>query len=92
MELAPPGKQIYVHKTCATDTVNIRIVFKAVKEIIVSAYLKGMGLLSYDMMGAESAPPPEKKPERKMDKKQSFSNKRPASIEIDTPKVSDFKR
>jgi hypothetical protein len=91
LELAPPGKQVYVHKTCATDTVNIRIVFKAVKEIIVSAYLKGMGLLSYDMMGAEPAPAPapEKKPERKMDKKQSFSAKqRPASVE-EQPKVSD---
>jgi len=38
-------KEIYTHITCATDTTAIKIVFKAVKDTIVNAALKGSGLL-----------------------------------------------
>eukprot|EP00298_Acanthocystis_sp_HF-20_P002083 c12547_g1_i1.p1 GENE.c12547_g1_i1~~c12547_g1_i1.p1 ORF type:complete len:350 (+),score=91.43 c12547_g1_i1:37-1086(+) len=36
-------RQIYVHLTCATDTENIRFVFNAVKDIILSKSLKQSG-------------------------------------------------
>ena len=35
LSLAPPKKQIFVHRTCATDTKNISLVFKAVKDILL---------------------------------------------------------
>jgi len=40
-----PSKQIYVHVTCATDTDNIRFVFVAVKDIILTQNLKGSGFI-----------------------------------------------
>jgi len=49
-----PGKQVHVYKTCATDTNNIRLVFKAVKEHIISANLRRLGLFA--------TPPPQVKP------------------------------
>eukprot|EP00301_Raphidiophrys_heterophryoidea_P013045 c20383_g1_i1.p1 GENE.c20383_g1_i1~~c20383_g1_i1.p1 ORF type:complete len:349 (-),score=63.55 c20383_g1_i1:302-1348(-) len=39
------AKQIYVHTTCATDTDNIRFVFVAVKDIILTQNLKGSGFI-----------------------------------------------
>jgi len=60
LECSPPNKQIYVHKTTATDTDNIKHVFRAVKDIIVSAYLKTMGLLDYSIM--EQPAPVKKQP------------------------------
>jgi len=79
LELAPQGKNIYTYKTTATDTENIKKVFRAVKDIIVSAYLKTMGLLDYAVPVVEvqqkpnnnaspkpaSAPPKKKKNQKK---------------------------
>jgi len=41
-----PKKLIYVHRTCATDTENITVVFKAVQDIILSKLLDKMGLVN----------------------------------------------
>ena len=38
------GKRLYPHFTCATDTENIRIVFKAVKDTLFSDILSGYNL------------------------------------------------
>lgn len=38
-------KFVYTHLTCATDTENIRFVFQAVSDIILSTNLKSIGLL-----------------------------------------------
>lgn len=40
-----PDKQIYTHITCATDTDNIRVVFNAVKDIIIRKSLNEAGLV-----------------------------------------------
>lgn len=37
------SKVIYTHITCATDTDNITVVFKAVKDIILRKFLEGQG-------------------------------------------------
>ncbi|CBY18066.1 unnamed protein product [Oikopleura dioica] len=37
-------REIYVHKTCATDTNNIQIVFESVSDIVVRNYLKDCGI------------------------------------------------
>jgi guanine nucleotide-binding protein G(o) subunit alpha len=37
-------KQIYAHKTVATDTDNVKVVFWAVKDVIMNAFLEKMGL------------------------------------------------
>jgi len=39
------AKQIYIHVTCATDTNNIKFVFVAVKDIILTQNLKGNGFI-----------------------------------------------
>lgn len=39
------GKSIYPHETCATDTDNVRIVFNAVKDIILNQALKEAGMM-----------------------------------------------
>jgi len=39
-----PRKYIYTHFTCATDTRNCKIVFEAVKHIVITTSLKGVGL------------------------------------------------
>jgi len=39
-------KQIYTHVTCATDTSNMRVVFNAVKDIVIRKNLQQGGLLS----------------------------------------------
>lgn len=39
-----PGKPIYEHFTCATDTNNIRHVFDAVSDVIIETHLKDAGL------------------------------------------------
>jgi GTPase SAR1 family protein len=39
-----PKKHIYVHRTCATDTGNIMIVFNAVKDIILQEVLSNTGI------------------------------------------------
>eukprot|EP01099_Mayorella_cantabrigiensis_P004874 TRINITY_DN3751_c0_g4_i1.p1 TRINITY_DN3751_c0_g4~~TRINITY_DN3751_c0_g4_i1.p1 ORF type:complete len:380 (-),score=119.84 TRINITY_DN3751_c0_g4_i1:255-1334(-) len=38
-------KQIYPHVTCATDTQNIRVIFKAVKELIIQQAFAQSGLI-----------------------------------------------
>jgi len=38
-------KQIYTHVTCATDTNNMRVVFNAVKDIVIRKNLQQGGLL-----------------------------------------------
>jgi len=40
-----PKKQVYAHITVATDTENIKFVFNAVREIIVTAHLKSIGMM-----------------------------------------------
>jgi GTPase SAR1 family protein len=45
LELAPSHKTIYIHKTCATDTNNIRVVFGAVKDVVINTYLRSFGYL-----------------------------------------------
>jgi len=40
-----PEKQIYTHITCATDTDNIKVVFNAVKDIIIRKSLNEAGLV-----------------------------------------------
>jgi len=40
-----PEKGVFAHVTCATNTDNIRVVFDAVKSIVLSAALKGSGVL-----------------------------------------------
>jgi len=39
-----PNKLIYTHRTCATDTQNIEVVFRAVKDIILNGLLLRMGM------------------------------------------------
>ncbi len=39
-----PGKRIYFHVTCATDTDNIKFTFDAVKDIIIRAKLEDIGI------------------------------------------------
>jgi len=56
LKLAPPNKQIHVFKTCATDTNNIRLIFRTVKEHIINANLKKGGLFV--------APPPKREREK----------------------------
>jgi len=38
-------KTIYTHVTCATDTDNIKVVFNAVKDIVIKQSLTEAGLL-----------------------------------------------
>jgi len=40
-----PKKLLYTHFTCATDTDNIIVVFKAVKDIVLRQGLQTMGLI-----------------------------------------------
>jgi hypothetical protein len=40
-----PKKLLYIHFTCATDTHNIGIVFKAVKDIVLRQGLQTMGIM-----------------------------------------------
>jgi guanine nucleotide-binding protein G(i) subunit alpha len=39
-----PKKHIYHHVTCATDTQNVKVVFEAVKDIILHQVLDDSGL------------------------------------------------
>lgn len=39
-----PDRKIYPYTTCATDTDNVRVVFKVVKDTILTAALKASGL------------------------------------------------
>eukprot|EP01111_Echinosteliopsis_oligospora_P009436 TRINITY_DN2764_c0_g1_i1.p1 TRINITY_DN2764_c0_g1~~TRINITY_DN2764_c0_g1_i1.p1 ORF type:complete len:394 (-),score=63.31 TRINITY_DN2764_c0_g1_i1:74-1108(-) len=39
-------KLIYTHRTCATDTGNVSVVFNAVKDIVMTQALQEMGLMS----------------------------------------------
>lgn len=39
-----PDRKIYPYTTCATDTENVKVVFKVVKDTILSAALKASGL------------------------------------------------
>jgi len=38
-----PNKKIFAHVTCATDTENVKVVFDAAKEIIISQNLERLG-------------------------------------------------
>lgn len=40
-----PDKMIYVHVTCATNTDNIRFVFKAVRDIVIRETLTRNNLM-----------------------------------------------
>jgi GTPase SAR1 family protein len=40
-----PGRTIYIHVTCATDTSNVQFVFNAVKDTIIKKSLEQAGLL-----------------------------------------------
>lgn len=40
-----PKKLLYTHFTCATDTNNIVVVFKAVKDIVLRQGLQTMGIM-----------------------------------------------
>lgn len=40
-----PKKLLYTHFTCATDTDNITVVFKAVKDIVLRQGLQSMGIM-----------------------------------------------
>jgi len=44
LKLAPPNKEIHVFKTCATDTNNIKIIFRTVQDHILNVNLIGSGL------------------------------------------------
>jgi hypothetical protein len=44
VELAPPNKRVFVQRTCATSTDNMRSVFDVVKTTIITAYLKSLGM------------------------------------------------
>eukprot|EP01111_Echinosteliopsis_oligospora_P003289 TRINITY_DN1525_c0_g1_i2.p1 TRINITY_DN1525_c0_g1~~TRINITY_DN1525_c0_g1_i2.p1 ORF type:complete len:187 (+),score=33.35 TRINITY_DN1525_c0_g1_i2:651-1211(+) len=45
ISIAQKPEKIYPHLTCATDTKNIVVVFNAVKDIILSNMLSGMGMM-----------------------------------------------
>lgn len=62
VKLAPSGKDIHVYKTCATDTNNIRLIFQAVREHIITSHMIGMGF--------EAAPPPRSSSKDKHKQKQ----------------------
>jgi len=42
-----PDKLIYPYMTCATDTENITFLFKAVKDIFITAFLNQLGLMNF---------------------------------------------
>lgn len=42
---SPDTKEVYTHVTCATDTENIKVVFNAVKDIVIRKSLRDGGLL-----------------------------------------------
>lgn len=42
---AGDSKQLYIKETCATDTENVKVVFKAVKDIILQDNLRSGGIL-----------------------------------------------
>eukprot|EP01114_Cavostelium_apophysatum_P009020 TRINITY_DN22095_c0_g1_i1.p1 TRINITY_DN22095_c0_g1~~TRINITY_DN22095_c0_g1_i1.p1 ORF type:complete len:417 (-),score=117.01 TRINITY_DN22095_c0_g1_i1:25-1275(-) len=37
-------KLVYTYHTCATDTNNVRFIFKAVKDVLITAYLNHLGI------------------------------------------------
>ena len=41
-----PGKRVYTHYTCATDTKQIKVVMEAVYDIVLQANLRLCGLIS----------------------------------------------
>jgi len=47
-------KLIYTYQTCATDTNNVKFIFKAVKDVFITAYLNHLGI----GLGTGTAPPP----------------------------------
>jgi len=46
-----PQKLFYVYTTCATDTQNVKFIFRAVKDVFITVYLTQMGLLGSDPSG-----------------------------------------
>jgi len=47
-----PNKLMYTYKTCATDTRNVEVIFKAVREAIVTEQLNNIGFM---VSGSESS-------------------------------------
>jgi len=45
-QITNQSKLVYTYKTCATDTNNVRFIFKAVKDVFITVYLMQMGFLS----------------------------------------------
>jgi len=73
LKLSPKGKQVHVYKTCATDTDNIRIVFRTVKEHILNANMKTLGIYVVPNETAQprrQRPPNPAKPKPKPDQDQ----------------------
>jgi len=40
-------RQIYVHRTCCTDTEQMRVIFRAIKDIAITTYLSQQGFGSF---------------------------------------------
>ncbi len=55
LKLAPEGKDIHVYKTCATDTNNIRLIFRAVREHILTSQMVGMGFEAEEVSSSPKA-------------------------------------
>jgi len=55
LKMGPPGKEIHVYKTCATDTNNIRLIFRAVREHILTNSFIGMGFESAEISASPKA-------------------------------------
>jgi len=63
-QIKNPNKLVYKYRTCATDTNNVKFIFHAVKDVLITAYLNqlGIGLGSdMDMGPPPSQPPPQKR-------------------------------
>jgi len=43
-QIRNPNKLVYTYQTCATDTKSVQFVFKAVKDVFITAYLNHLGL------------------------------------------------
>jgi len=71
-KLAPSSHDIHVYKTCATDTNNIRLIFRAVKQHILTNSLTGMG---FEAAYAEETPGKHKHKEPKVENEEEEKEK-----------------